>query len=119
MKRVSHYIEDESYESQSTAGRYHPGRVTTWTVRGKKITVPIGAGRGDDVEMFRDGDWVYVVVVRYSLGYAGLEVFEYQTGEPRGEIFLQVDYEVEEILGRNWEQKSLRWIAKVLSNYVE
>ena len=67
----SYSIERETYDEQREAGRYNPARVIIW--RGHRYA--IGAGDGDDLDIFTEGGALYVLARRRSLGYAGLEVF--------------------------------------------
>jgi hypothetical protein len=77
----------------------------------------ISAGGNDDVYVYREGTETYVLSMNRSLGYVGLQVWN-ENGEGFEDIiFLQYDYEVDEILGRNGIDKSPTWIARVLSNY--
>ena len=77
----SYEFDRETYDEQREAGRYNPARVIVW--RGHRYG--IGAGDGDDVDLFTEGGALYVLARRRSLGYAGLEVF--RDGERIADIF--------------------------------
>jgi hypothetical protein len=96
MRRVAFKLCRESYESQSKAGRYNPARV----VKVDSERFLIGAGTNDDVDVFKEGGPYLVLVVNRGLGYCGLEVFSPGDCEPSGEVFLQADYEIEDVLGK-------------------
>lgn len=117
MRSIPFSLKEESYESQRTAGRYHPASVAVWRDRTGKHAAVISAGGRDDVYMFREGTDIFCLALNTGLQYAGLEVFNEQTGKFEEGMFLQADYEVEEILGRNGIDKSPIWIARVMASY--
>ena len=59
----------------------------TITLLGKKYTV--GAGNGDNIEVYTDKQSVYVYSENDSLEYVGFEVFDRETTEQQNEVFLQ------------------------------
>jgi hypothetical protein len=61
----------ETIEEQSASGRYTPAQVIVW----KGHRYPIGAGTADDVDLFTEDGWLYVLSRHRGLGYAGLQVF--------------------------------------------
>ena len=100
MRIPNYKIVKESYESQKKAGRYNPGLEL---VTGK-LRAPIAAGDGDDIEVRQEKDIIYVLCRNYSLGYIGLEVFLKQPQQINqlvfvGEVFLQDESDIEEVLG--------------------
>lgn len=112
-------IRRESEESQREAGRYNPASVILWTFKRRKCRLVLHAGSGDSLAVFRNGNRLVVLSTNTGLGYAGLQVADIATGEETGEVFLQADYEVEEILGRDGLGKSDNWIARALLPYAE
>lgn len=61
------------------------------TIEALKQVFTIGAGSGDSIAVYHDKTHVYVYSENSGLGYAGLEVFERETGEQCFDIFLQHD----------------------------
>lgn len=112
-------IRRESTESQITAGRHNPASVILWTFKRRKGRLVLSAGSSDNLAVFRHGESLVILSTNGGLGYAGLQVADIVTGEQTGEVFLQADYEVEEILGRNGLEKSANWIARALLPYAE
>ena len=114
MRTVPFAVTHETWEEADTAGRYNRGLVVLFRDRTGNHRVPIGAGESDGVEVYRDHGLTYVVSRNHGLGYVGLEVFE---GDAQvGETFLQVDYEIAEILGRDGMNRSGSWIARQLAD---
>lgn len=122
MRTITNWrVRSEPYAWQRQAGRYNPGRQLIIKEKGYRRIVPIGAGSSDDVEVFRDGDLYYVVSMNAAYDYAGLETFPadplaHQAG---GEIFLQADHEIREILGPRGLQLTPRTIARRLAEYLD
>lgn len=120
-------IKRESWDRQRAAGRYNAGLVVLLNYRKRRYVLPIGAGDSDCVDVFREGNYVYVVSVNHGLEYAGLEVFELgdtrdehsdkHAGDQVGSVFLQADYEVREILGPRGTDLAPATIARRLAEY--
>jgi hypothetical protein len=123
MRTMPFDLFKESYESMSRAGRFNQALKVKWRDRHGVHKAVIGAGRDDDVHLFAEGDWLfggalYCVSINSRFPYVGLQSYSGAEEFDEG-IFLQGSEQVEEVLGRNGEDKSPIWIAKVLSQYVE
>lgn len=129
MQQVYPAISRESPESQSRAGRYNPCKVARITHKRRKYRAVLSVGDGDEVAYFIDGDYLYVVARRCSLGYAGLTIYDLTDTVPDpifpkcfaadevGESFMQSEEQLAETVGPKWEDMSLRTIANRLSEY--
>ena len=106
-------LESETWDEQRNAGRHNPAVVLA--TRRHRFT--LGAGDSDRIDVYREGAYLFVVTVNTGLGYAGIEVFGLNTGEKEGEVFFQVDYEIDELLGPRGIDLHLRNIAKRLAYY--
>ena len=52
-------------------------------------------------------------------GYLGLEIFDASSGEEYEQIFLQYEWELEESLGKEWEQMEAGAIVrKLIANLI-
>jgi len=88
MRRFQHYIIDEEpYERQKDAGRYNPARAIVYQWDKMTYNVTIDAGTSDDVDVYHEGNTLYVLSRNYGLDYVGLELIE--NGEIVGEVFFQ------------------------------
>ena len=67
--------EEESEESQRAAGRLHPASVLALTADRRRLRFVIRAGNSDDVHVFREEHFLYVVSINSRLGYFGVERF--------------------------------------------
>ena len=108
---------EESWDEQAASGRYHPCQ-QVHVKDGPVLT--ISAGTADDLDVFTEHGLFYVVSVNRGLETVGLEVFG-DDGSllEGGSVFLQLDYEVREILGPRGVDLSPMAIAKRLSCYAE
>lgn len=113
MRTVNNYqIEQETWEEQQDGGRYHPGRVVIFRDKTGEHRVHIEAGSSDYVDLFREGCFTIVLSHNPRLWYTGIEVFE---GDRLAwDVFLQADYEIEEILGASGVDLEPIHIAKRL-----
>jgi hypothetical protein len=94
--------------------------VLEYTFGCKTYTVQIAAGSSDDVDVFRDGDSLFVVTSNSRLNYIGLEVFILKgdyAGEKIGDYFEQSPDDNEDL--RDWSDRSTSFLARVMANYVE
>jgi len=73
------------YQTNYTRNRYDR------TIEALKQVFTIGAGSDDSVAVYHDKTHVYVYSENNWLDYAGLEVFERETGEQCFDMFLQHD----------------------------
>lgn len=81
-------------------------------------TIPISAGRRDQVHVFRESTALYVLSTNSHIGYMGLEIFDASSGEEYENIFLQYQWEFEEYLGEGWIELSPIAIVLKLINYL-
>ena len=95
-----------------------------------------GHGTHDSISIFRDDAFVYVLVINSSLPYVGLAEYNIQDAtverdnyDPEGpkiyrsisecsQVFLQVDYELESVLGHDWLEKSPLQLATELREHL-
>ena len=115
MKTIHNYkITHEGIENQIKAGRYNPSRVIIY----KNHSFLIGAGNADDISVFQEGDDLLILSINYRLEYIGLEIFNLKSFAQYGEMFLQSNYEIDEIIGKKAFDLSPMTIAKRMSNYI-
>jgi hypothetical protein len=109
------------------AGHYNPHNnivlrnvKVTPKAKPRDIELECSAGTRDSVDVYRDGRYVYVLAVNRGLGYVGLAEYDlkdeptgtlglrespsggslsYESLKPIGDVFLQVDHEIESVLG--------------------
>jgi len=99
MRRVVNYkIRKEPFEKQLAAGRYNPALEITFRDRTGEHTHTIGAGHSDDIDVFREGSFTYVLCRNFGLGYFGLEVF--QGSEKVGDMLIE-SHQVKRTIGRD------------------
>ena len=86
----------------------------------------IGAGTSDSVMMFREGDTVLIFTYNEALGYAGLNVLDWENDEVCDGIFWQnASEEYHEMFVFEEDQRrdfwDYSWLnqAKILYNYLE
>lgn len=91
----------------------------------KARDITISAGLADSLHIFSEGKKsdkiLYVLSENTQIEYIGLEAFRKKENgelEQFGDIFLQDAWNIEECLGKNWEDKSPMWKTKVLLNYL-
>lgn len=70
----------------------------------EKITIPISAGRSDQVHVFTESTVLYVLSVNYRHEYIGLEVFDAASGEEYNTMFINYEWELKEYLGAKWRE---------------
>ena len=96
MHRVNNYsISKESLEDMIGSGRFNPSFEITF--QDKPGRHKLGAGYGDDLNVYREGDEIFIFYNNEMLGYVGLEVIH--GDEKLGEIFMEGD-ELKDVLGR-------------------
>ena len=83
------------------------------TMEYKKFKRFIGMGSGDDYELFREGQYIYLYTYNSGLDYYGLTVYDL-TLEEIGEVFFQG---AEELPG-NFEELCSINQAKILNDYI-
>lgn len=94
--------------------------------RRKKIVLVIGYGEQDDISVFRSGSDIFVLN-QHRLPYIGLTYFpkalDYKTGDRLSpamdnQVFLQESEQIENIAGKDWENKRPITLAKYLLDYI-
>lgn len=119
MRSIPFKTEQETYEEQRQAGRYNPGLVLIYTdTNRRKQRVPLSAGYEDYIYVYREGEEIFALSLNHRLGYVGLEVFSGDPAEHVGEIFLQNDWEIEDVLGRKGLDLSPPTIVRRLAQYL-
>ena len=73
----------------------------------------ISGGESDRVDVYREGNEIFVLTQNQSLGYLGLEVFK--DGELTGDVFFEGDAAAE-VIGRG--NPSPPTLIKTLSEYI-
>jgi len=81
-------------------------------------TIPISAGRSDQVHIYQDSTVVYVLSINLLMEYIGLEIFDSTCGEEFDNVFLQFHWELEEYLGTKWRELTPQTIIRKLVNYL-
>ena len=89
--------------------------------RGKEYSGDLSAGGNDYIEVFRavgDPNTYYVYSENSGLPYVGLQVMERTSKGMKtvGEVFFQ-ESQVEDALGRSWEDRTALTNAKKMSEY--
>ena len=121
MRTIHDWSWEHDYDAMREQGMYNPP--TRITLQGKdKVSFLIGAGSRDEITILAEGTGpdrrYYVVCVNHGLAYAGVEIFNV-TGEPAGDMFLQYDHEVADILGPRGVGLTPITIAKRLAQYID
>lgn len=118
IKRVD--TDFESKEEQVRAGRHHPCRTVSFERYGKIRTVKISAGTEDNVFLFRERTDLIVLSVNYKRDYVGIEVFDIKNLSPVPDhaLFIQNEWEAEEILGKSIDQLSKMTLAKKMYKWL-
>ena len=87
MKELIDYeIKKESWEKQYNSGRYNPALEIHYTINEKQHINTLSAGYSDDITVFYDNEYVYVLSINKGLMYAGLE--EFKQGEIYGNVYM-------------------------------
>jgi hypothetical protein len=68
------------------------------------MTIPIAAGRSDQVHVFKESTVLYVLSINYRHEYIGLEVLDAASGEEYNKIFINYEWELKEYLGAKWRE---------------
>ena len=97
MRKVNYEINQESIESMIEGKRFNPALEISFRDKTGKHRNIISAGHQDDIDVYREGAYTYVLSTNSHLGYVGLEVFK--GSELVGEMFVE-SYNVKETLGR-------------------
>ena len=98
MRKINNYsINQESLEDMLESGRFNPSLELTFQDKSGQHIHKLSAGYGDDLNVYREGDEIFILYTNDMLGYVGLEIFE--GAEKQGGIFLE-EYELKDVLGR-------------------
>lgn len=97
---------------------YWNGTTIETSYRGRDIRVQPGFGRDDAVDLFRvpGTDQFYAIAINTGLPYVGAVTFD-STGEVQAEVFFQ-EWQVEDALGRDWEDKTPMTLVKRLAEWL-
>ena len=113
MELLSPTIRFMTQEETRTARLINAGSVIDF----EGTTIPIAAGSHDHIHVFKESAVLYVLSTNSKLGYLGLEIFNADSGEGYEQIFLQYEWELEEYLGKEWEQmEPVAIVRKIVSN---
>lgn len=117
MRAISNYtISHESLEKQLKARRHYPALVMFYQDKFGRHKVTLHSGESDEIEVFRERNYTYVLSINNGFYYVGMQSFE--KGEEVGSIFLQDAGEIDEILGKKGLDLSPIIIAKRLKEYL-
>ena len=112
-KLIDYQITKESLEDMLEARRFNPSLEITFRDRKGRHIQKLYAGYEDELDVYRDGEYTFVLSRNPRLGYVGLEVFKAE--EQTGDILLE-QHEVAEVLGR--DDLAPCTIVKRLKDYV-
>lgn len=116
----------ESIESQCRAGRYNPASVFKFEHPTLGITcrAVLASGNSDCVSMWLFDSLVFCVNTNRSLGYCGIQMFEFteqdtriEAGEEDG-VFFQNEEDAKEIIGKHLWDYTERTIARRLIDHL-
>jgi hypothetical protein len=114
MRTIHEYdIVNETDEEQRAAGRYNPGLVLK--INGRRL--PISAGYKDDIHIFDEHGIIFVLSINRGLDYVGVEAFEIDHDTPFGEVFLDCDHQIADVLGPRGLDLEPITMAKRLAEY--
>jgi hypothetical protein len=75
-------------------------------------------GIKDTVHVFSQSICLYVLTINKGLGYVGFNCYMTPEPDPINSIFLQTQRDINDALGKRWEQLSPRTIVDKLINYL-
>ena len=118
------------------AQHYNPHDNVVVRVNRKPWELETGAGSSDDVDVFAEGDRIYILSMNHRLGYVGLAEYvldekhveehqqsggdeDYSSIGVANEIFIQNEDEVVEILGPKGLDLSPMTIVRKLGEYLQ
>lgn len=82
------------------------------------ISIPIAAGRRDQVHVFKEDVLLYVLSINYRFEYAGIEVFDATTGKEHESIFVENEWKLKEYFGAEWRDAAPITIVKKFREYM-
>lgn len=99
MKKLTDYqITKESLKDMLEARRFNPCLEISFRDKKGRHIQKLYAGYEDELDVYRDGEYTFLLCRNPRLGYIGLEVFKGE--EQTGEIFLE-SHDVTDVLGRD------------------
>jgi len=99
MIAIQIHIQHETFRKQCDAQRCNPSlEVTFQDYLGRTYTHTLSAGDSDEIRGYQNFDEVLVFSRNDRIPYYGLQVFK--QGEEIGEIFIQTDLDVKDIIGK-------------------
>jgi hypothetical protein len=126
MVRIDFQLEAETSESQYKSGRYNPNEDIIVHYHNSEYRLLSGHGTNDCIECFRQGTLVYVLSMNTRMDYVGLAVYDLSDRNEQREpltwysgIFLQNDFEIDDILGAKGLDLADTTILRRLLPYVE
>jgi len=97
VRKITNYIiTKESLNDMLEADRFNPCLKITFRDRKGKYTQKLYAGYEDELNVYRDGEYTFILNRNPRFGYIGLEAFKSE--EQTGDIFLE-GHQVIEVLG--------------------
>lgn len=84
----------------------------------KRHKLPLSSGNNDTITVRVVSDNICVLSINSYLEYIGLQVFNMETGEEIGNMFLQDEWNIKEALGNNALNKSEPWLIRALLDYI-
>jgi hypothetical protein len=100
----------------------------------RNVELEISSGSRDEVSVYREGPYVYVLSINRPLNYVGLAEYDlrvepterrqslgwgdYAALDPVADVFTQADHEIDSMLGRRGLDLSERTILKRLMQYL-
>jgi hypothetical protein len=106
----------ESIESQIAGKRENPAKVMRFKDnKYGNIRIILGIGNDDEFHAFREDEFLYVLAVNHHMGYLGVDAYDLSDGaDDAGSAFLQSSEEIDEIIGKNWEDLTPMTLVKRL-----
>jgi hypothetical protein len=98
MTKVNPIIRSMTHEEASKLHLFNPGLMMELC----NLILPLNAGTTDHIHTFREGNYLYVLVVNYRHGYLGIDQIDTEDGGIVTSIFLQ-GCELEELVGYRWQ----------------
>ncbi len=120
MRRFDNWTQRTASFEETPKGFHNPPEMMDFSFGRKKFSVQLSAGSSDTVDVYRDGDSLFVMTSNNRLNYVGLEVFALKgdyAGEKIGEFFEQNPDDNEAL--RDWQDHSVPFVIRVMTDYVE
>lgn len=123
IHRIHAYqIIKESFSEMTAAGRYNQGL----QLHRKGVKYTLASGYNDDIYVWEDNANIFVLNIRPTLSYIGLEVYSKPTERTTEVIksntglFVQGDYQCEELFGikNALDKRKPVWLFKAMLNHI-